>query len=171
MASFASYGYVHINAGYFHLLCYNYQLKIESLNNRFKKIVQESTPIMEWNRQISHKNKWTLKIFLNRLNKINISLKQDNQFWKQIIGMIYFFFVLIISLSMNAFIFFELDFFKKSFLLTFSLSCLSIILLIALSSAKVNSQLKMTAKNLDRVLNCENLFAHQKIKVIYKLLV
>ena len=123
------------------------------------------------NRRIIHKNKWILRIFLNRLNKINISLKQDNQFWKQIIGMIYFFFVLIIGLSMNAFIFFELDFFKKSFLLTFSLSCLSIILLIALSSAKVNNQLKVTAKNLDRILNCENSFAHKKIKIIYKLLV
>ena len=43
LASIASYGYVYINTGYFHLLCYSYQLKIESSNNRFKKIIQKST--------------------------------------------------------------------------------------------------------------------------------
>ena len=70
-----------------------------------------------------------------------------------------------VGFGFNIYLFFHLRFLPMIFAFIMFTGCLALLLLIAISSAKVNSKLLITAKELNKTLNYKNLPLVYKIKV------
>lgn len=157
---FASTGYNLITIGYFHLLCYHYELRLNYINQELNKL-NMNVNFMKRNEKIR------LSTCLAEVKIIANLVKIDNQFWNRLIGVNYFLLIAIIGFGLNITLYYKINYISLAYTVIMLIVCIFYLLLISVSAAKVNSQFKTIAKRLMTILIHKNINVHQKIKVHY----
>lgn len=155
---FASTGYNLITIGYFHLLCYHYQLRLNHINQELDKLKTNVNSMKRNEKNCLSRCLVQIKIIAN-------SVKIDNQLWNRLIGVNYFLLIAIIGFDLNIILYYEINYISLAYSIIMLIVCIFYLLLISISAARVNSQFKIIANRLMKILIHKNINVYQKIKV------
>ena len=154
---FSCAGWIYINSGFFHILCYYYKMRVTSIEKRVTSILQCQNENLDG---------FKIKIVLKRLNSILTSISNDNKIWQKTNFIFYSFFNLNIGLMINIFIFFKASFFVFWMYFLLVLEDFAVVSVVALSAAQVNHKLKKISKQLYYVSLKRGIKMQMKMKVL-----